>query len=157
MHELSRLVEKAKKEGVEGAKAQPRCWAMLDELTEKIGKETPERLRAFRLVSAAYFLQHPQKLKTPYAALIHLGKICYLLANKTACNGNRKYQDWLVERSSMFPVPEIPEFKGDLTITSLFENNVAIYDLEKIEAWAESVWKAYGKSHAIASQALSAC
>lgn len=130
-----------------------RCKLMFDDLCAVIGKSTTEHYRAWQLVVATYLLQHPLKMKSRLAVFAHLGTIIYLLENKDQSGRNRAYIDWLWEESKSIIIPELPTIRGELTISSLYENDRPSFDVHKIESWALSVWNAYSAFHQIAYRA----
>lgn len=125
------------------------CQALFEEASLRAYSD-PLYAATYALALDAYCMQHPDEYcrsAKSYAA--HLTRLCCGLEQ----NGDHKVyeaiQRWL---NGAAPVekPEVPSYRGQLTVANLTRaSDVAEYK-EIVRAWAESTWEAYAAQHELA-------
>ena len=99
----------------------------------------------------AYCLQHPDEYCVSSKSLAaHLMGVCWSLEfGGTRATPNESIRKW-VEQHPSLEKPQVPTQRGALTIVAVASSgDVEAYALA-VDAWARSVWDAYGSLHSAA-------
>ncbi|HEX8287546.1 MAG TPA: DUF5946 family protein [Pyrinomonadaceae bacterium] len=108
-----------------------------------------------RLTVDAYSLQHPDKyMRSGKSFAAHLTGICAALEFNDALTVNQTVQKWLSSNPNIEKPAELPQRKGELTIT--FIKNAADADehVKRVREWARDVWNAWFEHHDLAKQLI---
>jgi hypothetical protein len=101
----------------------------------------------------AYALQHPDEFCASAKSLAaHLAGLCAGLEHAGNASLRPALQRWLNGRSPVAK-PELPEFRGSLTIADVAAAATDPDSYERVvDAWAGVVWAAYAPSQALARE-----
>ncbi len=112
----------------------------------------PAYFRVHRLCVDAYCLQHPDKycisVKSFVAHFVNLGWFVEY-SNQGRLRFHEKLKQWLHHLPS-FEKPQLPLFRGQLTVASVLGAGDPETYTQAVGAWAKSVWEAYAPLHPIA-------
>jgi hypothetical protein len=104
-----------------------------------------------RMLVDTYSLQHPDSYcRSAKSLAAHLCGLCQILeteANRAV--GDAALRRWLDGKVSLAK-PEIPAFRGDLTIASVRDATTPADHAAAVDRWAESTWRAYASLHDLA-------
>jgi hypothetical protein len=130
------------------------CQAIFEELMERSFNDGLY-FSVHRMVVDTYSLQHPDRYcKSAKSLAAHLCGLCQIIeegANRAV--GEEILRRWLDGRVSLNK-PEIPEFRGELTIGDVREAPDPLAYAEVVERWAVSTWQAYSPLHDLARKWL---
>ncbi len=108
--------------------------------------------RHTRLTLDTYCVQHPDHYCPSTKSLVaHLGGLCWAMEYRGHSSGYQVLTRML-PRTLAVPRPEIPSFRGTLTIADVPEVADADAAARAIERWAMAVWAAYRTLHPFARQ-----
>lgn len=135
---------------VEGGTAG--CQAIFEELTAR-DFSLVAYFRVHRMLVDTYCLQHPDPYCISAKSLAaHLMGLCWLIEHDGArAVGSEKLREWL-DGTSRLDKPELPSFRGKLTIADVHHTADPAAHGEAVERWARSTWEAYSPLHALARQ-----
>lgn len=126
--------------------ASPACWKLFTRLSSDPFSRGPNtRLR--RLVIASYVAQHPG---TPHhrsiqSVAVHLMALCILLEREDAPQSAAVAP---TRRGSALRWLQPPDFKRTMTAADVVAGGPGEEYAGAVEAWAQSVWKAWRPHHA---------
>jgi len=130
------------------------CQAIFEEI---LGRSFSDGLyfSVHRMVVDTYSLQHPDRYcKSAKSLAAHLCGLCQIIEEGAdRAVGDEILRRWLDGRVSLSK-PEIPEFRGELTIRDVREAPDPAAYVEVVECWAESTWQAYSPLHDLAHEWL---
>lgn len=133
---------------VEGGTAG--CQAFFDEL---IARDFSNALyfRVHRLMVDVYSLQHPARYcKSVKSLAAHLcGLYGILESDASRAVGDEAFRRWLDGKVDL-EKPELPSFRGELTIESVRDASDPGTYARAVERWARSTWDAYAPLHPLA-------
>ena len=109
--------------------------------------------RYHRMFVDVYSLQHPDRYCLSAKSLAaHLTGLCWFIDNGgSRAVGSESLRRWLNGTPRM-EKPEIPSFRGELTIADVRDAPDPEAYGQAVELWAQSTWKAYSALHSLARQ-----
>jgi hypothetical protein len=114
--------------------------------------EQPVRYWKFhRLAVDAYCVQHSGYVGSGKSLAAHLCGLCIAFEHGNDAEKLRKLQAWLSTNPKLVR-PELPVFRGSLTIGEVWRIEEPEEYGRAVEAWARSAWEAYGELHALARE-----
>jgi hypothetical protein len=125
------------------------CQALFDELMLRAYSDLLYAA-TYPLALDAYCMQHPESYghsAKSYAA--HLMRLCCGLEHGGDHKVHEAIQKWL-NGAAAVEKPEVPGFRGTLTVADLPTACNASEHTKLVREWAESVWAAYAAQHDIA-------
>lgn len=130
----------------------PGCLAIRDEL---LARDFGSALyfRAHRLLVDTYCLQHPDTHCVSAKSLAaHLMGLCWWVEHGGGkAVGSESLRRWL-DGTPRIEKPEIPAYRGRLTIAEVREARDPMAHDQAVESWAMSTWEAYASLHSVARQ-----
>jgi len=128
------------------------CQAVFERLLERDFSDV-RYFRVHRLTVDAYSLQHPERYCASAKSLAaHLTGLCWWIEHGgSAATGSAKLRRWLDGPSRLFK-PEIPAFRGGLTIAEVRAAQGPEAHARAVERWARSTWEAWSDLHALARE-----
>lgn len=140
--------------GIRAAPGQPNCAALRDALLARDFEQPVLYWKYHRLAIDAYCVQHSPYVKSPKSLAAHLCGLCIAFEHNNDPNKLTRLQSWLSTNPKL-PKPELPSFRGSLTIADVSGIDDPVSYGKAVEAWARSAWEAYGDLHPIAREWLS--
>lgn len=126
------------------------CRALFDEL---VGRDFSHALyfRLHRLLVDVYSLQHPDRYcKSAKSLAAHLCGLCSILEDGASrAVGDEALRRWLDGKVDL-DKPELPAFRGELTIDSVRHAPDPETYARALDRWARSTWEAYAALHPLA-------
>lgn len=111
--------------------------------------------RIHRLTVDAYSLQHPDKyMLSGKSFAAHLTGMCAALEHEDALTLNQTVQRWLSTNPRIDKPQDIPELRGGLNITYIFEAPDADEHVRRVREWARDVWGAWSAHHELARRLI---
>ncbi len=106
-----------------------------------------------RMFVDIYCLQHPDRYcKSAKSLASHLTGLCWFLDNGgSRAVGSESLRRWL-NGPGRIEKPEIPSFRGELTIADVRDAPDPKAYGQAAELWAQSTWKAYSTLESLARQ-----
>lgn len=109
-----------------------------------------------RLTVDAYSLQHPEAyMRSGKSFAAHLTGMCAALEYEDPLAINQAVQKWLSANPKIDKPAEIPEQRGDLTITHIHSARDADEHIKRVREWARDVWDAWSEHHDLARRLIS--
>jgi hypothetical protein len=104
-----------------------------------------------RLAVDAYCLQHGPYVKSAKSLAAHLCGVCIAFEHANDASLLERLQRWL---STNPPItkPELPNFRGGLTISHTHGVDDPAEYGRRVQAWARSAWEAYRDLQPVARQ-----
>lgn len=131
---------------VEGGTAG--CQLLFDELRGR--QLTTSTYQIQRLTVDTYCMQHPDRYCVSAKSLAaHLTGLCWALEYSGHPSGLKALQRWL-DGSARLEKPELPPFRGALTIADVIGAPDPEERAAAIGRWAHSTWNAYAPLHPLA-------
>jgi hypothetical protein len=125
------------------------CQALAQDMAVR-GFSDPAYAGVYRLAHDTYCLQHPDSFCISTKSLAaHLTGLCWALEYGGHPMGYRALQRWL-DGTPPSEKPEIPAFRGALTIAEVYVAADAEAHADAVERWARSTWEAYAALHPLA-------
>ena len=124
------------------------CQLLFDELRSRQLVASSYQIQ--RLTVDTYCMQHPDRYCVSAKSLAaHLTGLCWALEYSGHPSGLKALQRWLDGRARI-EKPELPSFRGSVTVTDVIgapdpEEHAAV-----IGRWARSTWDAYSALHPVA-------
>lgn len=113
--------------------------------------------RLHRLTVDAYSLQHPEQyMRSGKSFAAHLTGVCAALAFEETQEINRAVQQWLSTNPAVEKPAHLPQQRGELTVAHVHAAATPAEHVERVRAWAHSVWQAWSAHHALARQLIAA-
>lgn len=128
------------------------CRALLDGLLARDFSDVAY-FRVHRLLVDVYCLQHPDEYCVSFKSLAaHLMHVCWSLEHGgTSAVPNDRLRRW-VERHPRLAKPDLPAFRGALTVANVAEAPDAETHGRAVREWALATWKAYHGLHQAARE-----
>ncbi len=128
------------------------CQAMMDELLARDFSDVTY-FRYHRMFVDIYCLQHPDPYCLSAKSLAaHLTGLCWFIDNgRSRAVGSESLRRWL-NGTPRIEKPEIPSFRGELTIADVRDAPDPKAYGQAVELWAQSTWQAYSTLHSLARQ-----
>ena len=106
-----------------------------------------------RLTVDAYSLQHPDVyMRSGKSFAAHLTGIYAALESEDALAVNQTVQKWLSTNPKIDKPAQLPQQRGNLTITFIHSGVDADEYSKRVREWAQEVWSAWSEYHALAKQ-----
>jgi hypothetical protein len=104
-----------------------------------------------RLTVDAYSLQHPDEyMRSGKSFAAHLTGMCSALESEDSFSVNRIVQEWLSLNPQIEKPAQLPQRRGDLTITYIHSAPNAEDHSRRVQEWARDVWAAWLEHHELA-------
>lgn len=128
------------------------CQALFEELLARDFSDVVY-FTVHRMMVDAYSLQHPDRYcASAKSFAAHLTGLCWILERGgSAAVGGEPLRRWL-NGSPRLEKPDVPVFRGGLTIADVHGAPDASAYATAVENWARTTWTAYGALHAQARQ-----
>jgi hypothetical protein len=139
--------------GMRAALGQPNCAALRDALLARDFEQPVRYWKHHRLAVDAYCVQHSPYVKSFKSLAAHLCGLCVALEQNNDSNKLTQLQHWL-STNPILSKPELPAFRGALTIADVSRIDDPVRYGQAVEAWARSAWEAYEKLQPAARQWL---
>ena len=108
-----------------------------------------------RLTVDTYSLQHPDAyMRSGKSFAAHLTGICAAMEYENAFVVNQTVQKWLSTNPRIEKPAQIPESRGNLTITYIHTAADVEEHTRRVREWARDVWGAWSAHHALARQLI---
>ena len=108
-----------------------------------------------RLTVDAYSLQHPDAyMRSGKSFAAHLTGLCAAFEYEDTLAVNQEVQQWLSTNPKVEKPAQLPEQRGDLTITYLHSAGDAGEHIQRVREWARNIWGAWSEHHALARQLI---
>jgi hypothetical protein len=126
------------------------CQSIFEELLARDFSD-PVYFRVHRMLVDIYALQHPDRYcRSAKSFAAHFTGLCWFIEHGGGrAVGNESLRRWL-NGPSPVKKPEIPSFRGTLTIQDVREARDPMAYAEAVERWGRSTWEAYSPLHALA-------
>lgn len=126
------------------------CQSIFDELLARDFSDVAY-FRVHRMMVDTYSLQHPDRYCLSAKSLVaHLTGLCWLIEHGgSRAVGSEALRRWL-NGTPRIEKPEIPSFRGRLTIADVYEAPNPEAYARALEGWAHSTWEAYSALHSLA-------
>ena len=112
--------------------------------------------RIHRLTVDAYSLQHPDEyMRSGKSFAAHLTGMCARFEYEDTFALNQAVQKWLSTNPKIEKPAQIPQARGNLTITYIHSAADAEEHTRRVREWAQDVWGAWSEHHALARQLIS--
>jgi hypothetical protein len=125
------------------APGQPNCAALFDSLLTRDFEQPALYWKYHRLAVDTYSVQHSSYVKSSKSLAAHLCGLCVALEQGNDSRKLDELQRWLSTNPKL-PKPDLPSFRGSLTIADISGTKDPASYAEAIQAWAQSAWAAYG-------------
>lgn len=135
------------------APGRPNCAALHDALLARDFEEPVRYWKHHRMAVDAYCIQHSPYVKSFKSLAAHLCGLCVAFEQNNDANKLAQLQLWLSTNPKL-PKPELPSFRGVLTIADVSGIEDPVRYGQAVEAWARSAWEAYEKLQQIAREWL---
>lgn len=104
-----------------------------------------------RLTVDAYALQHPDKyMRSGKSFAAHLTGMCAAIEREDVLPTNQLIQKWLSTNPQIQKPAHIPERRGALTITYVYNAADSDEHVKRVREWARDVWAAWAEHHELA-------
>jgi Family of unknown function (DUF5946) len=130
--------------GMRAAPGQRNCAALRDALLARDFEQPVRYWKHHRLAVDAYCVQHSLYVKSFKSLAAHLCGLCVAFEQNNDANKLKQLQLWLSTNPKLAK-PELPSFRGRLTIADVSGIDDPISYGQAVEAWARSAWEAYAK------------
>lgn len=126
------------------------CRADFDELLARDFSD-PRFFASHRLFVDTYSLQHPDQFcRSAKSLAMHLVRLFCAVDNEAgAAAGSEALRRWL-DGSGRLERPEVPRWRGRLTLGDLPADTGPAEWADALKAWALATWEAYGSLHPLA-------
>src|SRR5262249_16391265 len=109
--------------------------------------------RNHRLTVDAYSLQHPDEyMRSGKSFAAHLTGICSALEYEDSSAINQAVQKWLNGAEQIEKPTRIPEQRGDVKITYVYNAISAEEHNQRVREWARAAWAAWSEYHDLARE-----
>lgn len=128
--------------GLQTLAHEPTCAQIFDALLARDFEQPALYWQYHRLVVDAYALQHQPYVKSAKSLAAHLCGVCITFEHSNDAGLLDRLQRWL---STNPPIkkPELPKCRGALTISHILGIEDPVEYGRRVQAWAQSAWKAY--------------
>ena len=128
--------------GLRADVAQPTCGELRDSLLARDFEQPVRYWRFHNLAIDAYCVQHAAYVKSPKSLAAHLCGLCIAFEHRGDATARQKLQRWLSTNPAI-QKPELPSFRGGLTIADVYGIEDPTEYGKAVEAWARAAWDAY--------------
>jgi len=135
--------------GLRTAPGEPDCAGLRDILFARDFEQPALFGRRHRLAVDSYCVQHSSYVLSAKSLAAHLCGLCVALERQTDQALLSGLQRWLSTNPPL-EKPELPTFRGALTIGHVSGIGDPEAYLIAVEEWARSAWNAYGTLHELA-------
>jgi hypothetical protein len=132
---------------------EPNCAELRDTLLARDFEQPALYWRFHRRAIDAYCVQHAAYVKSAKSLAAHLCGLCVALEHANHAATLRGIQQWLSTNPKL-QKPELPGFRGDVTIADVSGIEDALEYGRAVERWARSTWEAYRDLQPIAREWL---
>jgi hypothetical protein len=132
---------------------QPNCATLRDVLLARDFEQPVRYWKYHRLAVDAYCVQHSSYVDSAKSLAAHLCGLCVALEQNNEPEKLKRLQHWLSKNPNL-PKPELPSFRGSLTIADVSGIDDPVVYGSAVEAWARSAWEAYKLLQPIAREWL---
>jgi hypothetical protein len=129
------------------------CAALRDILLARDFQNPVVYWKHHRLTVDAYCVQHEPYVKSAKSLAAHLCGLCVALEQHNDSGKLDRLQLWLSTNPELTR-PELPSFRGNLTIADVSGIDDPLAYGQAVYAWATSAWEAYGDLHSLAREWL---
>ena len=129
--------------GWRSAAGQQSCGNLRDQLPARDYEQPVLYWRFHRLAIDAYCLQHSAYVASAKSLAAHLCGLCVAFEHGNDLAILRQVQQWLSLNPDIHK-PALPVFRGKTTIADVYPIEDPAQFGSAVEAWARSVWEAYG-------------
>jgi Family of unknown function (DUF5946) len=130
--------------GMRAAPGQLNCAALRDALLARDFEQPVRYWQYHRLAVDAYCVQHSSYVKSFKSLAAHLCGLCVAFEHNNDAKRLTQLQLWLSTNPKL-PKPELPSFRGHLTIADVSRIEDPMRYGQAVQAWARSSWEAYAK------------
>lgn len=139
--------------GIRSGAGQPNCAALRDVLLARDFEQPVRYWKYHRLAVDAYCVQHSFYVESAKSLAAHLCRLCVALEQSNDPDKLKRLQHWLSTNPKL-PKPELPLFRGSLTIADVSGIDDPVGYGRAVEAWARSAWEAYKLLQPVARECL---
>jgi hypothetical protein len=132
---------------------EPNCAALRDALLARDFEQPALYWKFHRLAIDAYCVQHAPYVESAKSLAAHLCGLCVALEHANHAATLRRIQQWLSTNPKL-QKPELPGFRGRVTIADVSGIEDPLEYGRAFEAWARASWEAYRDLHPIAREWL---
>jgi hypothetical protein len=126
------------------------CQLLFEQLRSWEYAELGSTYQSQRLTVDTYCVQHPDRYCVSAKSLAaHLTGVCWALEYGGHQSGLKSLQRWL-DGPTRIEKPQVPSFRGEVTIADICCPPDAGTYASGIHRWAHSAWGAYSSLHPIA-------
>ena len=136
------------------AEGKAGCLKLFEEiLSGRFSDYRDEKIH--RLTVDAYSLQHPETyMHSGKSFAAHLTGIYAALNAEDTLAVNQMVQRWLSTNPKIDKPAPLPQHKGNLTVTFIHGAADSDEHINRVLEWAQEVWNAWFKYHALAKQLI---
>jgi len=131
----------------------PDCAALRDALMARDFEQPALYWKYHRMAIDAYCVQHAAYVKSAKSLAAHLCGLCVALEQGNHAGAMEGIQRWLSTNPKL-DKPELPRFRGSVTIGDVYGKNDPIEYRRAVEVWARSAWEAYHDLQPVAREWL---
>lgn len=124
------------------APGEPDCAFLRDLLLARDFEQPVLYWRFHRLAVDTYCVQHSRYVKSSKSLAAHLCGLCVALEQKNDASILKRLQLWLSTNPKLAK-PELPSFRGSLTIADVSGIEEPVRYGRAVECWARCAWEAY--------------
>jgi len=139
--------------GMRSGPGGPNCAALRDVLLARDFEQPVRYWKCHRLAVDAYCVQHSSYVESAKSLAAHLCGLCVALEQNNDPEKLKRLQHWLSTNPNLSK-PELPSFRGSLTIADVSGIDDPEAYGRAVEAWARSAWEAYKLLQPIAREWL---
>jgi len=139
--------------GLRTSHSEPNCAALRDALLARDFEQSALYWRYHRLAIDTYCVQHAPYVKSAKSLAAHLCGLCVALEHGNDAVLLRDNYLWLNIGPELHK-PELPAFRGKLTIADVCGIQEPVEYGRAVEAWARSAWEAYQDLQPVAREWL---
>jgi hypothetical protein len=139
--------------GLRTGPGEPTCAALRDALLARDFEQPALYWKYHRMAIDAYCVQHAAYVKSAKSLAAHLCGLCVALEHGNLADTMKGIQQWLSTNPKL-EKPELPGFRGSVTIANVFGIDDPVAYGRAVEVWARSAWEAYRDLQPIAREWL---
>jgi hypothetical protein len=128
--------------GLRADATQPTCDALRDSLLARDFEQPVRYWRYHNLAIDAYCVQHAAYVESAKSLAAHLCGLCIAFEHRGDATARKKLQRWLSTNPAL-QKPDLPTFRGALTIADVCGIEDPIEYGKAVELWARAAWDAY--------------
>jgi|SRR5580700_3163453 hypothetical protein len=139
--------------GLRSGLGEPNCANLWDLLLARDFEQPVLYGKYHRLAVDAYSTQHSPYVESAKSLAAHLCGLCVALEQNNDTTKLKRLQLWLSTNPKL-PKPELPSFRGSLTVADVSGIDDPVDYGRAVESWARSACEAYKKFQPIAREWL---